>query len=63
MILKVTKMLEPLIIVGMGTSIAGLMLASTCPYFDMAGAIVGPAMAQRASEQRRSRPTQTEKIS
>ena len=31
MILKVTKMLEPLIIMGMGTSIAGLMLAIYMP--------------------------------
>lgn len=39
MILKVTKMLEPLIIMGMGTSIAGLMLAIYMPMFDMAGKI------------------------
>lgn len=39
MILKVTKMLEPLIIMGMGTSIAGLMLAIYMPMFDMAGAV------------------------
>ena len=39
MILKVTKMLEPFIIMGMGTSIAGLMLAIYMPMFDMAGAV------------------------
>ena len=39
MILKVTKMMEPLIIMGMGTSIAGLMLAIYMPMFDMAGAV------------------------
>ncbi len=39
MILKVTKMLEPLIIMGMGTSIAGSMLAIYMPMFDMAGAV------------------------
>ncbi len=37
MILKVTKMLEPLIIMFMGTSIAGLMLAIYMPMFEMAG--------------------------
>ena len=39
MILKVTKMMEPLIIMGMGTSIAGLMLAIYMPMFDMAGEV------------------------
>ena len=39
MILKVTKMLEPLIIMFMGTSIAGLMLAIYMPMFEMAGAV------------------------
>ncbi len=39
MILKVTKMLEPLIIMGMGATIAGLMLAIYMPMFDMAGAV------------------------
>jgi type IV pilus assembly protein PilC len=39
-ILKVTKMLEPLIIMGLGTSIAGLMLAIYMPVFDMAGALM-----------------------
>ena len=39
MILKVTKMLEPLIIMGMGTSIAGLMLAIYMPMFEMAGTV------------------------
>jgi len=37
MIMKVTKMLEPLIIMGMGTTIAGLMLAIYMPMFQMAG--------------------------
>jgi type IV pilus assembly protein PilC len=37
MILKVTKMVEPLIIMGMGSSIAGLMLAIYMPMFEMAG--------------------------
>ena len=36
---KVTKMLEPLIIVGMGSTIAGLMLAIYMPMFEMAGAV------------------------
>jgi hypothetical protein len=35
MILKATKMVEPLIIMGMGASIAGLMLAISTPMFDM----------------------------
>ena len=39
MILKVTKMLEPLIIMVMGMSIAGLMLAIYMPMFDMAGKV------------------------
>jgi type IV pilus assembly protein PilC len=37
MVMKVTKMLEPLIIMGMGTSIAGMMLAIYMPMFEMAG--------------------------
>jgi type IV pilus assembly protein PilC len=37
MVLKVTKMVEPLIIMGMGSSIAGLMLAIYMPMFEMAG--------------------------
>jgi len=37
MILKVTKMVEPLIIMGMGSTIAGLMLAIYMPMFEMAG--------------------------
>ena len=37
MILKVTKMVEPLIIMGMGSSIAGLMLAIYMPMFEMTG--------------------------
>jgi type IV pilus assembly protein PilC len=39
MILKVTKMVEPLIIMFMGSSIAGLMLAIYMPMFDMAGQV------------------------
>ena len=39
MILKVTKMLEPLTIMFMGVSIAGLMLAIYMPMFDMAGSV------------------------
>jgi type IV pilus assembly protein PilC len=39
MILRVTKLLEPVIIMGMGTSIAGLMLAIYMPMFDMAGKV------------------------
>jgi type IV pilus assembly protein PilC len=39
MIMKVTKMLEPMIIMGMGTSIAGLMLSIYMPMFDMAGSV------------------------
>jgi type II secretory pathway component PulF len=39
MILKVTKMLEPIIIMGMGSSIAGLMLAIYMPMFEMAGKV------------------------
>ncbi len=37
MVLKVTKMLEPIIIMFMGISIAGLMLAIYMPMFEMAG--------------------------
>jgi type IV pilus assembly protein PilC len=37
MILKVTKLMEPTIIVGMGVTIAGLMLAIYTPMFEMAG--------------------------
>jgi type IV pilus assembly protein PilC len=37
MVLKVTKMVEPIIIMGMGASIAGLMLAIYMPMFEMAG--------------------------
>jgi type IV pilus assembly protein PilC len=39
LVLKVTKMLEPVIIMGMGTTIAGLMLAIYLPMFEMAGKI------------------------
>ncbi|QEH35856.1 Type II secretion system protein F [Aquisphaera giovannonii] len=37
MILKLTKMLEPLIIMFMGAAIAGMMLAIYMPMFEMAG--------------------------
>jgi type II secretory pathway component PulF len=37
MILKVTKMLEPIIVMGMGMSIAVMMLAIYMPMFEMAG--------------------------
>jgi type IV pilus assembly protein PilC len=37
MISKVTKMVEPIIIMGMGSTIAGLMLAIYMPMFEMAG--------------------------
>lgn len=39
MVLKVTKMLEPVIIMGMGMTIAGLMLAIYMPMFEMAGKV------------------------
>jgi type IV pilus assembly protein PilC len=39
MILKVTKMVEPIIIMFMGSSIAGLMLAIYMPMFEMAGSV------------------------
>jgi type IV pilus assembly protein PilC len=38
-IAKVTKMLEPIIIMGMGTTIAGLMLSIYMPMFEMAGKV------------------------
>jgi type IV pilus assembly protein PilC len=36
---KVTKLLEPIIIVGMGTTIAGLMMSIYLPMFEMAGKV------------------------
>jgi type IV pilus assembly protein PilC len=39
LVLKVTKMLEPIIIMGMGSSIAGIMLAIYMPMFEMAGKV------------------------
>jgi type IV pilus assembly protein PilC len=39
MIMKVTKMLEPVIIMAMGSTIAGLMLAIYMPMFEMAGKV------------------------
>jgi type IV pilus assembly protein PilC len=37
MIARVTKLLEPIIIVGMGSTVAGLMLSIYMPMFEMAG--------------------------
>ena len=39
LILSVTKLLEPIIIMGMGMTIAGLMLAIYMPMFEMSGKI------------------------
>jgi type II secretory pathway component PulF len=39
MVLKVTKMLEPIIIMGMGITIAAMMLAIYMPMFEMAGKV------------------------
>ena len=39
LVTKVSKMLEPLIIVFMGSTIAGLMLAIYMPMFEMAGKV------------------------
>jgi type IV pilus assembly protein PilC len=39
LVLKVTKLLEPVIIMGMGTTIAGLMLAIYMPMFEMSGKV------------------------
>ncbi len=39
MVAKVTKLLEPVIIVGMGGAVAALMLAIYLPMFDMAGKV------------------------
>ena len=39
LVTKVTKLLEPLIIMGMGSTIAGLMLAIYMPMFEMAGKV------------------------
>lgn len=39
LVLKVTKMLEPIIIMFMGSSIAGIMLAIYMPMFEMAGKV------------------------
>ena len=39
LVLKVTKMLEPVIIVAMGSSIATIMLAIYMPMFEMAGKV------------------------
>ena len=39
MIARVTKLLEPVIIMGMGTTVAGLMLSIYLPMFEMAGKV------------------------
>ncbi len=39
LITSVTKLLEPVIIMGMGTTIAGLMLAIYLPMFEMSGKV------------------------
>ena len=39
LISKVTKLMEPVIIVGLGTAIATLMLAIYMPMFDLAGKV------------------------
>ncbi len=39
MIGRVTKLLEPIIIMGMGVTIAGLMMSIYMPMFEMAGKI------------------------
>ncbi len=39
LVMKVTKMLEPFIIMGMGSTIATLMLAIYMPMFEMAGKV------------------------
>jgi type IV pilus assembly protein PilC len=39
MIGRITKLMEPLIIVGMGTTVAGLMLSIYLPMFEMAGKV------------------------
>jgi type IV pilus assembly protein PilC len=39
LIARLTKLLEPLIIVGMGSTVAGLMLSIYLPMFEMAGKV------------------------
>ncbi|MCE5302876.1 MAG: type II secretion system F family protein [Planctomycetaceae bacterium] len=39
LVAKVTKLLEPVIIMGMGTTVAGIMLAIYMPMFEMAGKV------------------------
>lgn len=39
MITRVTKLLEPVIIMGMGSTVAGLMLSIYLPMFEMAGKV------------------------
>ena len=38
-IARVTKLMEPVIIMGMGVTIAGLMMSIYMPMFDMAGKV------------------------
>ena len=37
LIARVTKLLEPIIIMGMGITVAGLMMSIYMPMFEMAG--------------------------
>ena len=39
LIAKVTKLMEPIIIIGMGVTIAAMMIAIYLPMFEMAGAV------------------------
>jgi type IV pilus assembly protein PilC len=39
MIARITKLLEPVIIMGMGSTVAGLMLSIYLPMFEMAGKV------------------------
>ena len=39
MIARVTKLLEPIIIMGMGITVAGLMMSIYMPMFEMAGKV------------------------
>ena len=39
MVARVTKLLEPVIIMGMGITVAGLMMSIYMPMFEMAGKI------------------------
>ena len=39
LIAKLTKLLEPIIIMGMGITVAGLMMSIYMPMFEMAGKV------------------------